>query len=87
MDITTLIRADIASMEAYTPILPFEILSARLGRDRAVPWEPGATQEVAFELNGIGHVFPPGHRIRDQACRAASERYRAGCPRSSLPAP
>lgn len=39
-------------------------LSARLGRDRAVPWEPGATGEVVFELNGIGHVFPPGHRIR-----------------------
>lgn len=39
-------------------------LSARHGRDRAVPWEPGATEEVAFELNGIGHVFPPGHRIR-----------------------
>lgn len=39
-------------------------LSARLGRDRAVPWEPGAAQEVAFELNGIGHAFPPGHRIR-----------------------
>ncbi|MFI9826942.1 CocE/NonD family hydrolase [Streptomyces sp. NPDC051913] len=39
-------------------------LSARHGRDRAVPWEPGATGEVAFELNGIGHVFPPGHRIR-----------------------
>jgi predicted acyl esterase len=39
-------------------------LSARHGRDRAVPWEPGSTQEVAFELNGIGHVFPPGHRIR-----------------------
>ncbi|NUR44068.1 MAG: CocE/NonD family hydrolase [Streptomyces sp.] len=39
-------------------------LSARHGRDRAVPWEPGATGEVVFELNGIGHVFPPGHRIR-----------------------
>lgn len=39
-------------------------LSARLGRDRAVPWEPGATQEVAFELSGVGHAFPPGHRIR-----------------------
>ncbi|WP_020120562.1 CocE/NonD family hydrolase [Streptomyces canus] len=39
-------------------------LSARHGRDRVVPWEPGATQEVAFELNGIGHAFPPGHRIR-----------------------
>ncbi|MFJ2232927.1 CocE/NonD family hydrolase [Streptomyces sp. NPDC087859] len=39
-------------------------LSARHGRDRAVPWEPGATEEVAFDLNGIGHAFPPGHRIR-----------------------
>ncbi|MFC8362067.1 CocE/NonD family hydrolase [Streptomyces griseorubiginosus] len=39
-------------------------LSARLGRDRAVPWEPGATQEVAVELNGAGHAFRPGHRIR-----------------------
>jgi len=39
-------------------------LSARHGRDRAVPWEPGATQEVAFELSGTGHAFPPGHRIR-----------------------
>ncbi|KKD05193.1 CocE/NonD family hydrolase [Streptomyces sp. WM6386] len=39
-------------------------LSARHGRDRAVPWEPGATEEVTFELNGIGHAFPPGHRIR-----------------------
>ncbi|MET9787438.1 CocE/NonD family hydrolase [Streptomyces canus] len=39
-------------------------LSARHGRDRTVPWEPGATQEVSFELNGIGHAFPPGHRIR-----------------------
>lgn len=24
----------------------------------------GATEDVAFELNGIGHTFPPGHRIR-----------------------
>lgn len=39
-------------------------LSARHGRDRAVPWEPGTTEDVTFELNGIGHVFPPGHRIR-----------------------
>jgi putative CocE/NonD family hydrolase len=39
-------------------------LSARHGRDRAVPWTPGATEDVEFELNGIGHAFPPGHRIR-----------------------
>ncbi|MCB5168735.1 CocE/NonD family hydrolase [Streptomyces bambusae] len=39
-------------------------LSARAGRDRVVSWPPGAVQEVSFELNGIGHAFPPGHRIR-----------------------
>ncbi|MDJ1133735.1 CocE/NonD family hydrolase [Streptomyces iconiensis] len=39
-------------------------LLARHGRDRAVEWEPGATEDVTFELNGIGHAFPPGHRVR-----------------------
>lgn len=39
-------------------------LSARQGRDRAVPWRAGAYEDVTFELNGIGHAFPPGHRIR-----------------------
>lgn len=39
-------------------------LSARHGDDRSVPWTPGATEDVTLELSGIGHVFPPGHRIR-----------------------
>ncbi|MFB6986345.1 MULTISPECIES: CocE/NonD family hydrolase [unclassified Streptomyces] len=39
-------------------------LSARHGRDRADDWPVGATEDVTFELNGIGHTFPPGHRIR-----------------------
>ncbi|MFI2616369.1 CocE/NonD family hydrolase [Streptomyces sp. NPDC018584] len=39
-------------------------LSARHGRDRAHAWPLGVTQDVTFELNGIGHAFPPGHRIR-----------------------
>lgn len=39
-------------------------LSARHGRDRADAWPVGATEDVTFELNGIGHTFPPGHRIR-----------------------
>ncbi|WP_327295903.1 CocE/NonD family hydrolase [Streptomyces sp. NBC_01197] len=38
--------------------------SARHGRDRSDPWEPGTTESLTFELNGIGHTFPPGHRIR-----------------------
>ena len=32
MDINNLVRPDIAGMEAYTPIYPFEVLAARLGR-------------------------------------------------------
>jgi putative CocE/NonD family hydrolase len=39
-------------------------LSARYGRDVVAPWPEGATEDVTFELNGIGHTFPPGHRIR-----------------------
>lgn len=39
-------------------------LSARQGRDRIVPWPEGTTEDVTFQLNGIGHTFPPGHRIR-----------------------
>ncbi|WP_328319064.1 CocE/NonD family hydrolase [Streptomyces sp. NBC_00388] len=38
--------------------------SARNGRDRSDPWEPGTTETLTFELNGVGHTFPPGHRIR-----------------------
>ncbi|WHM37234.1 CocE/NonD family hydrolase [Streptomyces sp. BPTC-684] len=39
-------------------------LSARGGRDRADAWPLGATQDVTFLLNGIGHSFPPGHHVR-----------------------
>ena len=39
-------------------------LSARQGREKAVPWPAGAYEDVTFELNGIGHAFAPGHRIR-----------------------
>ncbi|MFD4414388.1 MULTISPECIES: CocE/NonD family hydrolase [unclassified Streptomyces] len=39
-------------------------LSARHGRDQAVPWKPGTTEDVVFDLNAIGYAFPPGHRIR-----------------------
>ncbi len=47
-------------------------LTARHGRDHVVPCEPGTTEGVTFEPNGIGHAFPSGHRIRltvSSACR------------------
>ncbi len=39
-------------------------LQARAGRDRKTPWVPGESGDVEFELNGAGHAFPAGHRIR-----------------------
>ncbi|MGW0735909.1 CocE/NonD family hydrolase [Streptomyces sp. NPDC002851] len=39
-------------------------LSTRHGPDRADAWPPGTTEDVTFALHAIGHVFPPGHRIR-----------------------
>ncbi|MFC9946447.1 CocE/NonD family hydrolase [Streptomyces pratensis] len=39
-------------------------LAARHGRDHAEDWPVGETEYVTFELNGIGHTFPRGHRIR-----------------------
>ncbi|MDH6123954.1 CocE/NonD family hydrolase [Kitasatospora sp. GP82] len=39
-------------------------LTARQGRDRVVEWTPGEVEDVGFDLVGIAHAFPPGHRIR-----------------------
>ncbi|GAA2237014.1 CocE/NonD family hydrolase [Kitasatospora cystarginea] len=39
-------------------------LTARHGPDRVVEWTPGAVEDVEFELAGIAHAFPAGHRIR-----------------------
>jgi histidinol-phosphate aminotransferase len=32
MNIADLVRSDVATMEPYTPIFPFDVLAARLGR-------------------------------------------------------
>ncbi|MFI6286801.1 CocE/NonD family hydrolase [Streptomyces sp. NPDC051018] len=39
-------------------------LAARHGTERADAWPPGTAGEVAFALDGAGHRFPPGHRVR-----------------------
>ncbi|MFF7812282.1 CocE/NonD family hydrolase [Streptomyces sp. NPDC007945] len=39
-------------------------LSARDDRDRSADAQAGAREDVDLELNGIGHAFPPGHRVR-----------------------
>ena len=70
MDLIKLIRPDIASMEPYTPILPFEVLSARLGREpKDIITFPSGTVFVedirALHAEGlemsVGHV---AHGIR-----------------------
>ncbi|MFE0461892.1 CocE/NonD family hydrolase [Kitasatospora sp. NPDC058965] len=39
-------------------------LAARRGAELTLDWEPGAVEEVAFELASTGYAFPPGHRVR-----------------------
>jgi len=39
-------------------------LTARAGRDQVLEWEPGVVEDVEFELVGIAHAFPAGHRLR-----------------------
>ena len=61
-DLTKLIRPDIAAMETYTPILPFDVLSARLGRP----------PEEIIKLDANENPYGPSPRIYQAL---ANERY------------
>jgi uncharacterized protein len=39
-------------------------LTRHEGRDEPEPLEPGRRYRATLQLNGVGQVFPPGHRIR-----------------------
>jgi histidinol-phosphate aminotransferase len=67
MNLSRLIRPDIASMESYTPILPFEVLSARLGRDpkdiikldaNENPYGPSPKVLAALGHLPYPHIYP-----------------------------
>jgi histidinol-phosphate aminotransferase len=68
LDVQTLIRPDIVAMDAYTPILPFEVLSEQLGRasDDLVkldanenPYGPApAVLEALAALNRTVPIYP-----------------------------
>lgn len=67
MNIEALLRPDIAAMEAYTPILPFEVVSARLGRAPAEiikldanenPYGPSPKVRAALAGLPWPHVYP-----------------------------
>lgn len=67
MDIQSLIRPEILTLESYTPILPFEILSARLGRAPADiikldanenPYGPSPRALAALANLPFAHIYP-----------------------------
>jgi histidinol-phosphate aminotransferase len=80
MNISDLIRPDIASMEAYTPIVPFEVLSARLGlAPEAIikldanenPYGPSPRVLAALAALPFPHIYPDPEST---ALRAALSR-------------
>ncbi|MCC7352366.1 MAG: histidinol-phosphate transaminase [Anaerolineae bacterium] len=80
-DIETLLRPDVAAMEEYTPILPFEVLSARLGLppERIVkldanenPYGPSPKTLAALAAFPYHNIYPDPEQT---ALRAGLSRY------------
>lgn len=61
-DLTKLVRPEIAGMDAYTPILPFDVLSKRLGR----------SPEEIIKLDANENPYGPSPRIYEAM---SNERY------------
>jgi histidinol-phosphate aminotransferase len=80
-DVTALIRPDVASMQPYVPILPFEVLSAQLGRPpeqitkldaNENPYGPSPKVRQALAALPYPHIYPdPESRL----LRAALSDY------------
>lgn len=65
--IEKLVRADIAQMEPYSPIVPFEVLSRQLGREpqeitkldaNENPYGPSPKALAALKSGGYFHIYP-----------------------------
>jgi histidinol-phosphate aminotransferase len=76
-----LLRPDIRSMEPYTPIVPFEVLSARLGRSpeeiikldaNENPYGPSPRALDALAKGAFYHIYPDPE---SNALREAISRY------------
>jgi histidinol-phosphate aminotransferase len=80
MNIESLIRPEIITMEPYTPIVPFEVLSARLGRApgdivkldaNENPYGPSPKVREALSKLEFAHIYPDPEST---ALRAALSR-------------
>jgi histidinol-phosphate aminotransferase len=80
MNLSTLIRPDITAMQPYTPIVPFEVLSARLGRApediikldaNENPYGPSPKVREALATLAFPHIYPDPE---SRALRAALAR-------------
>ena len=89
MDPVALIRPDIATMEAYTPIYPFDVLAARLGREpdeiikldaNENPYGPSPHVREALATLDYVHIYPDPE---SRALRDALSNF-AGLPASCL---
>jgi histidinol-phosphate aminotransferase len=89
MDISTFIRPDILTMAPYTPIVPFDVLSARLGRDprdivkldaNENPYGPSPKASVALAHLEYAHIYPDPESA---ALRRALARH-TGLPMENL---
>ena len=79
--VTSLVRPDIAAMEPYTPIVPFEVLSQRLGRPpedivkldaNENPYGPSPRAREALAGLDRAHIYPDPE---SRALRAALADY------------
>jgi histidinol-phosphate aminotransferase len=79
--VESLVRPDIAEMEAYTPIVPFEVLSERLGRQPEAivkldanenPYGPSPRAREALATLDRAHIYPDPEA---RALRAALADY------------
>ena len=76
MEYASFVRPEIAEMEAYTPIVPFEVLSARLGRTpeeivkldaNENPYGPSPKALEALRNGRFFHIYPDpeSNQLRD----------------------
>jgi len=89
MQLTDLIRPDVAGMQAYQPIYPFEVLAARLGRTPAAivkldanenPYGPSPRVRAALAEMPFAHIYPDPE---SRALRAALAEF-TGLPAERL---